>query len=131
MPASPVAPERANDHRRRTVHDTHADRGFGAHGELRGVGDRARPQLVDVEIRVPELEQARPQLVFLRDLVLFDKPLSEQGLQETVHGRAREAESPGQFADTQPPRTAREGLEDSGGSIDGLDCRRSPVIRHC
>ena len=120
-----------HDNGRSAVHDTDADSGLGAHRKLGGVRDRARTQLVDVEIRVAELEQARTQLVFLRDAVLFDEPLSQQRLQKTVHGRTREAELVGQLADAQPPRTTGECFENCGGAIDRLDGGRSPAIRHC
>ena len=119
----------------RAVHDADANRRAGPGGKVIRVADRARAQLVEVEVGVAELEQAGPELVLLRIRVLFDEAVRLKGLQEPVDGRPRQTKAVGQLADAQAPRTAREGSQDGGRPVDRLDRRAARlaglVIRHC
>ena len=69
-----------------------ADRGRGALGEPLGVDDRAAAQLVQVQVGVAEVQQARAQLVLLRLAVLLDEAVRLQRLEQPVHRRAGDVE---------------------------------------
>ena len=56
-------------------------------GQALRVDDRAAAELVEVEVRVAELEQARAQLVLVGVAVLLDEAMREERLQQAVDGR--------------------------------------------
>jgi hypothetical protein len=129
-----VRPEDVVDHDDvRAVHHAHAHGGLRALGQPLGVHDRATAQLVEVQIRVAELQQPGAELILVRVAVLFHEPVGLQRLQQSVHGRTREPQPIGQLADAQPPRPAGERLENARGAIYGLDHSSALgcAIRHC
>jgi hypothetical protein len=113
----------------RSVHDADAHRCGGALGESLGVDDRAPAQLVEVEVGVPEMEQARAELVLLGIAILLDEAVRLQRLKQSVDGRPGDVETLGQLADTQAPRPAGEGPEDPRRAIDRLDRPPLPLPR--
>ena len=69
-----VGPEDVvDDGDRRAVQDADAHGGAGAGGEPLGVHERARAQLVEVEVGVAELQQPGAELVLVRVAVLLDE----------------------------------------------------------
>ena len=124
-----------HDHHARAVHDADPNRGARPGGEVVGVGDRARTQLVQVEVGVAKLKQARAELVLVGMAVLLDETVGLERLQQAVDSRPGEAEPVGQLADAEAPWTAGEGLQDRRRPVDRLD-RSTPSlawvrIRHC
>jgi hypothetical protein len=118
------------------VHHSNSDRGVSPLGETLGMNQRPGSELVEVEIGVPELEQASAELVLIGVPILLDEPMSLQGLKEAVHGRTGESEPIGDLADPQTPRPAGQNLQNPRGSIHRLNRRpaaglRSCSIRHC
>ena len=117
-----VRPEHVvHDHDRRAVQDADA---HGLAARLReplGVHDRARAQLVVVEVGVAEVQQPRAELVLVGVAVLLDEAVRLQRLQQPVHRGPRQAELVGELADAEPARPAGERLEDPRRAIDGLD----------
>ena len=114
-----------------------------AHGRLRArrealrMHERARPQLVVVEVGVAEVQQARAELVLVGVAVLLDEAVRLQGLQQAVDGRPRHPELVGELRHAEAPRPGGERLEDPRRAVDGLD-RAPPAtgaqiicIRHC
>ncbi len=99
-----------HDHDTRAVHDAHAHRGVGAGGQALGVDERPGPQLVEIEVRVSELEQTGAELVLVRVAVLLDEAVGLERLQQAVHGWPGEAEPIRDLADAQSPRSAGEDL---------------------
>ena len=67
------------------------------------------------------MQQPRAELVLVGVAVLLDEAVRRERLQEAVHRRAREAELVGELADAEPPRTARQRLQDARRAVDGLD----------
>ena len=94
---------------------------LGAGGERVGVDERARPQLVDVEVGVAELQQRGAELVLAGVAVLLDEAVRLQRLQQPVDGGRGEPEAVGELGHAEPPGPARERLEDARGAVDGLD----------
>ena len=86
-----------------------------------GVHERARAQLVEVEVGVAEVQQPRAELVLVRVAVLLDEAVRRERLQQAVHGRPREPELVGELAHAEPPRTAPERLQDARRAVDRLD----------
>ncbi len=122
-----------DDHDARPMHDPDPHRRARSRGQPVGIRDRAGAQLVEVEIRVAELEEPGPELVLIGVPVLFYESMRLQRLEQPVDRWTRQPEPVGQLADAQPAGPARERLEDCGGAIDRLD-RRTPgfvIIRHC
>jgi len=98
----------------------HAD-AHGLAGAVRepfGVHERARPQFVEVEVGVAQVQQAGAELVLVRVAVLLDESVRRQRLEQAVDGRSREAELVGDLADPEPPRTAPEDLQDARRAVD-------------
>ena len=94
-----VGPEHVvHDRDRRAVQHADADGRAGALREPLGVHDRARAQLVEVEVGVAEVQQPGAELVLVRVAVLLDEAVRRQRLQQPVDGRAREAELIGELA---------------------------------
>ena len=110
-----------HDDHGRAVHHADADRGVRALGEPLGVHDRAAAQLVQVEVRVAELEQAGAELVLVRVAVLLDEAVRQQRLQQAVNRGAGQLETIGELAHAQPARSRRERLQDARGTVDRLD----------
>ena len=112
------------------VHDADAHRGLRAHREPLRVHDRARAQLVDVEVGVAELQQAGAELVLLGVAILLDESLGQQRLQQPVHRGPREAEPIGELADPEPPGPPASALRmRAARSTDWIVS--APAIRHC
>src|SRR6476661_1995921 len=93
------------------VHNPDADSGGRAKGEPIRVTDRARAQLVQVQVRVAKLEKARAKLVLVGVLVLLDKSVGLERLQQAVHRRSRQTEAVSQLAHPQATRSAGQSLE--------------------
>ena len=71
------------------------------------------------------MQQAGAQLVLVRVAVLLDEAVRRERLQQAVDRRPREAELVGDLADAEPPRAAREGLQDAAArSTDWIVPRR-------
>jgi hypothetical protein len=119
----------------RPVHDPDPDGSVGAAGEPIGVDERARAQLVEVEVGVAELEQPRAELVLVGVAVLLDEAVCLERLQQAVHGGAGEVETVGDLADAETAGTARQHLQNAGRAIDRLDRAATlglaSAIRHC
>ena len=128
-----VRPEDMVDHHHAVpVHHPDPYRRAGSARQPVAVPDRTGPQLVEVQVRVTELEQPGPELVLVRVPVLLHKAMGLQRLQQTVDRGPGQAEAVGQLADAQPAGSAGQRLEDRGGSVDGLDRASSlATIRHC
>ena len=112
---------------RRAVQHADADGGAGALREPLGVHDRARAQLVEVEVGVAEVQQPGAELVLVGVAVLLDEAVRLQRLQQPVHGRPREPELVGELAHAEPPRPAGQRLEDARRAVDRLD-RPAPSL---
>ena len=97
--------------------------------------DRAGAQLVEVKVRVPELEQARTELVLVRIAVLLHEAVRLKGLEQAVDSGPGEAETFRELADAEPAGSARQRLQDRRGAVDRLDRRAAlascAIIRHC
>jgi hypothetical protein len=65
LKAAPRAEDVMEDDHRAPVHDPNPDRVAGPGRQAVGVGDGAGSQLIEVQVRIAELEQARAQLIFL------------------------------------------------------------------
>src|SRR5258708_21101806 len=119
-------------HDARPVHDADAEGGAGGRGEAIRIGDRARAQLVQVQVRVSKLQQARTELVLLGVPVLLDKTVRLQSLEQPVHGRTGQPKPLGELAYAEPAGPAGPCLEDRRGAVDRLDGRTPffPIIRH-
>ncbi len=72
----------------RAMHDTDPDRGRGALGEALGMDDRAAAELVEIEVRVAEMQEPGAELVLLGLVILLDEPVRLQRLEQAVDGRA-------------------------------------------
>jgi hypothetical protein len=123
-----------DDHHRGAVHHPDSHGGVRALRESLGVHYRAAAELVQVEVGVAELEQARSELVLVRVAVLLDEPVGEKRLEQAVDGGAGELEPVRELAHTQPPRSRREGLQNASSAVDGLDraaLGRTLTIRYC
>src|SRR5690349_25148982 len=98
------------------------------------MNERARAQLVEVEVRVAEVQQPCAKLVLVGITVLLDEAVGRERLQEAVHGGPGEAELIGELGHAEPPRSARQRLQDPRGAIDGLDGSASSLnfasVRH-
>ena len=87
-----------------------------AHGGVRALGqplrvdDRAPAQLVEVEVRVAELKQARAELVLVGVAVLLDEAVGQERLEQAVDGGSGEPEAVGELAHSEPSRASRERL---------------------
>src|ERR1700686_2659303 len=103
------------------MHDPNPDRRVRSCGESICVGDRARPQLVQVEVRVTELQEPRAELVFVRVPILLDKAMGLQSLEKAVHCGPSKSEAVRKLADAQPARPACERFQDRGGAVERLD----------
>jgi hypothetical protein len=86
-----------------------------------GPRDRARPQLVHVEVAVRELEQRRAELVLARLGILLDQPLGLERAQEPVGRPLGQAEPLGEVGHPQPALAAGQRAKDRRRSLDGLD----------
>src|SRR5260370_20745195 len=93
----------------RSVHHPTPDRRAGSRGQPVRIRDRARAQLVEVEVRVAELEQAWPQLVFVGVPVLLYESVRLQRLEQPVDRRARPPQPVGQlpYPPPAPPAVPR------------------------
>ena len=85
------------------------------------VHERARPQLVVVEVGVAEMQQPRPELVLVGVAVLLDEAVRLERLQQAVDGRPRHAELVGELRDAEPSRAGGQRLQDPRRTVDGLD----------
>ena len=122
-----VGPEHVvHDDHGGAVQDTDAHGGLRARRQALRVHERARPQLVVVEIGVAQMQQAGAELVLVRVAVLLDEAVRLQGLQQAVDGRAGHPELVGELRHAEAPRPRGEGLEDPRRAIDGLD-RAAPA----
>ena len=134
-PEGGVRPEYVvHDHDAGAVHHADAHGGTCPRREVVGIGDRARAQLVQVEVRVPQLQQAGTELIFVRVPVLLNKAMRLERLEQTVHSRPSQAEAVRQLADAEAPRAACECFQDRCGAVDGLNRAASSIfarIRHC
>ena len=81
-----------DDHDGRRVHHAHAHCGVGSLRQPLGVDDRARAQLVQVEVGVPQLEQAGAELVLVRVSARPDEAVRLERLEQAVDGGAGEVE---------------------------------------
>jgi hypothetical protein len=103
----------------------HADGLADACREQLRPGERARPQLVQVEVAVPELEELGAELVLVRVEVLLDEPVLLQGSEQAVHGRLRESHPVGEIAEAEAAGMLAERLEDADRAVHGLNRLRS------
>ncbi len=87
--------------------------------------ERARAQLVEVEIAVPELEELRTELVLVRVEVLLDEPVLLQRPKEAVDGRLRQPDPVGEVAQAEAARMLAQGLENADRPVHGLNRLRS------
>ena len=117
-----VGPEDVvDDDHGRSVEDADANGGLSAGGEPLGVDERARAQLVVVEVGVAEVQEAGPELVLVGVAVLLDEAVRLQRLEQPVDGRAGHAELVGELRHAEPPRAGGQRLEDPRRPVDGLD----------
>jgi hypothetical protein len=103
------------------VGDADADRLADPGREQLRPGERARPQLVQVQVAVPELEQLRAELVLVGVEVLLDEPVLLQGAEQAVDGGLREPDTVGEIAQAEAPRVLAERLQDPHGAVDRLN----------
>ena len=82
---------------------------------------RAPAELVQVEVRVAEVEQAGTELVLLGLAILLDEPMCLKSLQQPVDGGTGDPEAIGELAYAEAPRPAGERPKDPRRPIDGLD----------
>jgi hypothetical protein len=117
------------------VQHAHADGRARARRQPLRMHERASAQLVEVQVGVAEVQQARAELVLVRVAVLLDEAVRRERLQQPVHSRPREAELVGELAHAEPPRAAGQRLEDPRGAIDRLDGPATSLcltcVRHC
>src|SRR5207237_5795100 len=98
-----VGAEHVMDHDdARAVHHAHAHSRPGPARKMVRMRDRAGAQLVEVKVRVPELEQARTELVLVRIAVLLDEAVRLKGLEQAVDSGPGEAETFRELADAEP-----------------------------
>ena len=109
------------------VRHADADRLADAGREQLRPGERARAELVQVEIAVPELEELRAELVLVGVEVLFDEAVLLERPEQAVHRRLRQPDPVGEVGEAQPPRVLAERLQDAHGTVDGLNC----LHRYC
>jgi len=86
--------------------------------------ERARPQLVQVEVAVAELEELGAELVLVRVEVLLDEPVLLQGPEQAVHGRLRESHPVGEITEAETAGMLAERLEDADRPVHGLNLLR-------
>jgi hypothetical protein len=111
------------------VHDEHAfavggadaDRFTDTGCEHLRPGERARPQLVEVEVAVPELQQLRAELVLIGVEVLLDETVLLKSPEQAVNRRLREPDTFGDVAQAEPTRMLSERLQDPHGAVDRLN----------
>jgi len=103
------------------VGDADADRLADPRGEQLRPRERARPQLVEVEVAVPELEQLRAELVLVGVEVLLDEAVLLEGAEQTVDGRLCEPDAVGEIAQAEAPRMLSERLQDPHRAVDRLN----------
>jgi hypothetical protein len=104
-----------------TVRHADADRLADPCREQLRPRERSRPQLVQVEIAVAELEQLRAELVLVGVEVLLDEAVLLQGPEQAVDGRLREPDAVGEIAQAEAPRMLSERLQDPHGAVDRLN----------
>jgi hypothetical protein len=90
--------------------------------------ERARAQLVEIEIAVAELQQLGAELVLVGVEVLFDEAVLLQRPEQAVHGRLREPDAVSEVGEAEPPRVLAERLEDAHGTVDGLNCFHEAIV---
>ena len=73
------------------MRDTDANRLARARREQLGPGERARAQLVEVEVAVRQLQELGAELVLVAVRVLLDEPVVVQGAEQPVDGALRQA----------------------------------------
>ena len=86
------------------------------------------------ETYVAQLQQAGPELIFVRVTILLDEAMGLQRLEQAVHGRPGQAKPVGELAHAQPARTAGERFQDGRRTVDRLDRAALSLlfrIRHC
>ena len=80
-----------------------------AYGQQLRPRQRARAEVVEVEVAVGELEELRAELVLVAVGVLLDEAVRLERAQKAVHGALREAEPVRELADAEPARAGRRG----------------------
>jgi len=87
--------------------------------------ERARAQLVQVEIAVPELEELWAELVLVRVEVLLDEPVLLERSQEAVDRRLRQPDPVREVAQAEAAGMLAQGFENTDRPVHGLNRFRS------
>ena len=111
----------------RAVEHADADGRLGAGGEPLGVDERARAQLVVVEVGVAEVQQPGAELVLVGVAVLLDEAVRLQRLQQAVDRRPGHPELVRELRHAEPPRARGQRLQDPRRPVDGLDRAPRPA----
>ena len=112
------------------MEDRDANRLLGPQREQLRPGQRARAQLVQVEVPIAQVQQLRPQLILVAVGVLLDQAVRLQRPQKPVHGPLGEVEPDRDLADAEAPGAAAQGLQNADGAVDGLN-HESFIVEWC